>query len=209
MLAISTPVKPDLILTAGAAEMLGISPSQFKRLATTLKFTPDDIRGNPHYRCAAPMKLYLREKVAALKTDAEAQKFFEGAARRRLSAQKAVETKLDKIQTECVKWKPVIHKGKRSLEDVVRSAIRAYNEFGREQGSNRSPATRKSDPEFLARITRNYIRHELTDYDEQLGRIAGRAGTSEAYEEILRPIVDDAVDEAFPGLNEYLSVEND
>jgi hypothetical protein len=38
-----------------------------------------------------------------------------------------------------------------------------------------------NDLDFLARITVNYIRHELSEYDQDLMGLWGRVGKGEAY----------------------------
>jgi hypothetical protein len=45
----------------------------------------------------------------------------------------------------------------------------------------------QSDPAFLERITVNFIRHELTEYDESLQEVAGRMGVDEAMALMRKP----------------------
>ena len=58
-------------------------------------------------------------------------------------------------------------------------------------------ATRRADasdsPEFLRRITVNYVRHQLTDYDRAYNRLIGRVGHRDAHE-ILRAEVNTAIE---------------
>jgi hypothetical protein len=67
--------------------------------------------------------------------------------------------------------------------------------------SNDREARRNSDPEFLQRITINYIRHQHSEYDEQLEHIFGKVGTAEAYLALNRKIAD-AIEEKYPVLRE-------
>jgi hypothetical protein len=49
-------------------------------------------------------------------------------------------------------------------------------------------ATINDPPEFLSRIARNYLRHELTDYEERLGQLFGKVGTEQAYNRLKNRI---------------------
>jgi hypothetical protein len=50
------------------------------------------------------------------------------------------------------------------------------------------PATLNSDKEFLDRITVNYLRHCLTDYEELLDEISGKVGFAVGYFDIREKI---------------------
>jgi hypothetical protein len=56
-----------LVSTPAAADILGVSVSQFMRITTQLGLTHDDEYTNPHYRSGPPAKLWARRKVAALR----------------------------------------------------------------------------------------------------------------------------------------------
>jgi hypothetical protein len=58
-------------------------------------------------------------------------------------------------------------------------AIESYNAYQSER-ANREFARADSAPEFLDRITVNFLRHCGTDYDELLTRMFGMVGTDEA-----------------------------
>ncbi len=45
-----------------------------------------------------------------------------------------------------------------------------------------------SDPECLHRISRNYIRHNLTDYEDRLHQLFGKVGTEQAYARLKKRI---------------------
>lgn len=70
----------------------------------------------------------------------------------------------------------------------------------REGLRSRPRAASESNPNFLRRITVNYIRHNLTDYDQKLVKISRLPGTKEAYEDIIRPLVEQAIDATYPEL---------
>ena len=55
-----------------------------------------------------------------------------------------------------------------------------------------TPATESSDEAFLARITVNYVRYMLTNYDGLLRALHGKVGIKEAME-LVREQVYDAI----------------
>ena len=68
---------------------------------------------------------------------------------------------------------------------VVANAIRDYNSKQRDRAIRRgdydwADASLDSDPLFLERITVNYIRHELSQYDRVLQTTAGKTGADRA-----------------------------
>jgi hypothetical protein len=67
------------------------------------------------------------------------------------------------------------------LRDVQRLAIDSYNEWHADAGGF---ASHKSESAFLNRISVNFIRHELTEYDHDLEDVAGKTGVSQAVDSI-------------------------
>ena len=60
-------------------------------------------------------------------------------------------------------------------------------------------ADESSDRVFLERITVNYLRHELTCYEHQLTKIAGKVGADDARMEMKEKVLD-AISEKYPWL---------
>lgn len=65
-------------------------------------------------------------------------------------------------------------------------------------------ASAKDSPDFLRRITINYVRHELTGYDNAYSQLARRAGRQEAHE-LLRAKVNAAIAAKLNSLEEAAS----
>jgi hypothetical protein len=63
-------------------------------LVTKFLPEPDQIKSNPHYRLAAPMKLYLKERVERIEATDQFKEAKEKSSSRKRSAQKAVESKI-------------------------------------------------------------------------------------------------------------------
>lgn len=161
---------------------------------------PDDYMDNPHYKCAAPMRLWTVEHVR----NAERRKVFKEAAAKYAArkdgaaeaARKAVETKREK----CLNYARTVEidipvMSKRVL---VREAIDSYNIY---HAWDRYPsyADEDCDTEFLNRITVNYLRHECTEYEEQLYELSGKVGIQEAHD-ILKERINQAIFEVYPDL---------
>ena len=195
-----------MLSTAAAAACLDISVSQFRGLTARLGIVHDDEYTNPHYKSGPPALLWSKRTLAAMNRRKAVKEFISGAAARSARAALGVQTKIEKLEAECEAWTPEIRV--LPVEQAIEFAIESYNAFGNElaaRGRCRDNATRGSDPAFLARIVRNYIRHELTDYEARLGRIRGRVGTQDAYEATLRPVIDEAVEVAYPDLDLHLA----
>lgn len=165
---------------------------------------PDATRDNPHFKRAAPMKLYEMkrvEKVEKRKTFMAAQ---EASAPRKQSAAKGVATKREKAmeyaRTVC------IHVPKMTYDKLVKEACWSYNEwheYDRRGYHNEyfTPADVDSDPKFLHRITMNYLRHECTSYEQELYQLFGKTGVHEAHD-ILQRRINDEIRRIYPELND-------
>jgi hypothetical protein len=157
---------------------------------------PDELRPNPVYRSAAPMRLWVLARTTAAEEDpAFAQR--QESSRRRSAASAAVtarkrEELIAKAASIPVRV-PVI-----AQERLIRRACASYNAL-RADRADYTPATPGSDPEFLERITVNYLRHELTCYEDQLAALFGSVGRAEA-EPVIRERVYDAIASAYPDL---------
>jgi hypothetical protein len=160
---------------------------------------PDEYRLNPKYASAALMRLYLLSRVEQAESTPEFKDWMERSAARRAGAKKAVRTKaaltdamidraIDGIQV------PVI-----PTRELVEKAIHSWQSIRLLRGLD-AIASLRSSPDFLERISLNYIRHELTRaYDRACSDLHGRVGGDFAYDG-LRMGVDDAIHDAYPTL---------
>ncbi len=153
--------------------------------------SPDLTKGNPFYRCAAPMKLYAVGRVSAIETTPE---YIEHSAKlvgRRKAAQRAVETKRKKL----LAYLDTIEIQVPILTNLVGRACKSYN------ARNGGGAYPHSDKSFLDRICVNYLRHEMTDYEAHLYAIAGKVGVAEGYREIKNRVLY-AIADTYPELSD-------
>lgn len=154
----------------------------------------DDLRDNPKYRHAgAPMKLYFRVRVEAAEATPAWTAWKDGSAVRKSAARAAVATKEAELAEAIEEWSPTIRVWER--DKVVKAAIDAYNAWneGREKY-----ATEHSDPQFLERITVNFIRHELTEYDF---KFRGRVGITSQHEDVRDKVLE-KIAELYPWLED-------
>lgn len=151
---------------------------------------PDLEKINPIYKSASPQKLYLQSRVEEIENSTKFKCELEKSKKRKVSSKKAVETKEQKLFREIKNFKrpnlPEISKNK-----LIEKAILHYNIIHFESGKF---ACMSDDKEFLDRISVNFIRHEVSNYEEQLNFIFGKVGKNKAYalikEKILRTIAE-------------------
>lgn len=162
---------------------------------------PDALCKNPVYRTAAPMRLWSLDRVARMEGDPEFERRRALAQRRSAASSRAAARRRDELLAEVAQVPVGVPKLTR--DRLTRQACAHYNNFrsGRwdYDDDEFTPATLDSDPAFLERITVNYLRHELTNYEEQLWALFGRVGRNEA-EELVRERVYRAIAEAYPEL---------
>lgn len=181
-----------LLTTANAAKYFGVSVSQFTNLMKKLNIIHDDEYRNPHKK-SAPGKLWSKLKLSNIKRRKTVKEYLLEAGNRSEKSKQVAQAKVDKLLEECAAWVPRIKK----IKNVQECAISAYNDWNEYNGRY---ADKNSSLEFLNRITINFIRHQLTDYEAKLKKIEGKTGTNEAYAAQLRPIVDKAIEQAYPEL---------
>ena len=127
------------------------------------------------------MCLYDLERVQSAESVALFQAAQESLAKRKISAKKAVETKVRKLMDAVSCMTINVEQVKR----VESFAIDAYNEYNED---NFNPASHKSNRAFLDRICVNFIRHELTEYDFSLETVAGKTGITQAVDAIREKV---------------------
>jgi len=155
---------------------------------------------NPFYASSPPMRLYSLTRVESAEADPLFSAALVAACRRveagKVSAMKKAATLVEEARTMRIRVKRL------DDDEVLRAAIDAYNDRQAERSWARGyggweSASADSGPDFLARITVNYIRHNLTTYDTHLERVAGRTGVHQAVH-VIRERLYDAITEAYP-----------
>jgi hypothetical protein len=163
---------------------------------------PDATRPNPRFRTAAPMKLYLTQRAETGEASpAWAERKTLGAKRR--AAGMAIADRKRADTAMLARQLAVDLVGRLVLPaSPRRAAIKAYNAWHsagctcrgwHDLGFCDKHADAGDPPEFLHRITVNFVRHELTGYDRAYSRLAGRVGHQDAHE-VLRSEVNAAIE---------------
>lgn len=164
---------------------------------------PDKSAVNPHYKCAAPMKLYLIKRVETVENSPEYKDLILSSQKRRDAARRAALTKRE-VLLELVR-NLIVSVEKIEYNELLRRAIQAYNEFHEsiafERGRDFLPATMSSDRGFLERIAVNHLRHEMSPYEDKLSEIYGKIGVSGAYPLLLEKIYR-KISETYPNLKD-------
>ena len=149
------------------------------------------------------MKLYALERIIKIEATDEFKKELVKVAARKLRAQKAVATKLAKMQA-FIEGLVVTHPPL-TAEQLTELAIKAYNNHGPSRNAERAErwqsASPHSRPEFLERITVNYLRHQCSPYDDNLRKIAGKTGVDEGRVQLKKKILQ-AIATSYPWLQE-------
>lgn len=161
--------------------------------------TPDKLVTNMRHKSGPRVKLYSLERVVAAEATPEFAQAQQAAAKRSEAGRKAAESKkkallasIEEMSVEVVVLE---------LPILLQKSIDEYN-FRLNSNNTRNrdyavPASVDSDPEFLERIQVNYIRHNLTRYDEKLMKVAGRIGVNDAVQ-LIRWKVYDAIADSYP-----------
>lgn len=158
------------------------------------------LKDNPHYRCAAPMKLWLITEVDAVMQTDEFKKAVAKRESRRQGAAKAVETKRAKlhaeIETKIQKIKVEVLPMSQ-LRDEAIADRQAWYDMDWENDCDAASA----DEPTIKRWMVNYVRHNLTSYDDVLYRMSGKVGCHNEYLTYKFTVLD-KIAEAYPKLKQ-------
>lgn len=167
--------------------------------ATIYKFMsePDQTKRNPHYKNAAPMKLYLLDRVEQIEATDQFKIEKEKSIERKQAAKKAVFTKTANTMAY-VEQEVDVKVPHLSKENLISAACESYNDWHHETDGD--VITKDSDLLVLHRIMVNYLRHEMTEYDYHLGEVYGKVGIGVAYLAIRKKVLD-AIAKEYPWLS--------
>lgn len=178
--------RPEMITQAGILSRNGWS----KTLIANLLGEPD-LRKKIFGR-SVPACLYRLDRVVSAESTPDFTGAQESLAKRRAAAEKATKTKIDKLMADIDRMQVSVKVVSQS--HLWQLAIDAYNDRNYHRGE---PVSRHSDPVFLDRICVNFIRHELTGYDQALWEVAGKTGKSIAVAAIRQKVYG-AIAKAYP-----------
>lgn len=157
---------------------------------------PDKQIENNTYVTEHKIKLYDLEKVMEVEKTENFSKYIDDNINRRIGSEKAVITKKKIILDDVKKIEisiPIIEKNKLIAESLYYYNCRQLLIGGR------ILANENLDLRLLKIIAKNFIRHELTDYQIHLKTIYKRVGRLEAFK-ILKENFNNSIIEAYPWL---------
>lgn len=159
---------------------------QFGLTDSIIKYIPvTEERPNPMFRSAAPMKLYSEKTIEEFKATETYKSWLQKSEKRKMAAQKSVETRLLKNQEMLLQSIKSIKVKKLDNNKLVRLTLQAKNDWYDYQSDLRGTFNdfdpNSADKKTLDRWVVNYIRHNLTSYDDNLEQIAGKTGIAKLY----------------------------
>ena len=159
---------------------------------------------NPYYKCAAPMKLYSLEDVQKVSQTEPVRGYLEARmekrAKRAESSKKAVATKKLKLFEEVnKKIEQIVVEllDDSTLRNLTISAKNNWNAWNDYKGTFTPINSSDVDKSTMDRWVVNYIRHNLTEYDEDLYNMKGKTGVREEYFR-YKNVVLDKISEVYP-----------
>ena len=162
---------------------------------------PDEIRNNPHYGRASKMKLYKISRVESIEKNEQFLIDFQKTILRRKSSLKMVETKKDNLLIE-ISELPI------SVEFIPRNELvpLVIDDYNDRNYYKDYLTLRDLDQSTLERLTVNYIRHQLTSYDQCLGLIFSKVGKKEGYRLLIERIYN-CISESYPELTRECTLQ--
>lgn len=161
---------------------------------------PDKETRNPHSKQAPPMKLYLQSRIEDIENTIEFKTFIIKNQKKREGAKKAVTTKKERliqyvndlvVVVPCISKDELIKKACEHFNNHQNVKEAKYNEWllNRRYDNNtieEEPSFERSSPHsdesHLKRISLNFIRHCMTNYEKELDNLGGKPGKDDAYE---------------------------
>lgn len=173
-----TKKKEEYITVTGLIEKRGWTRSMATKLLQNLDYKKVK---NPIYKCAAPMILYYLKDIKRIEKTKKFAQLKEKAEKRKISAKKAVETKINKTVDIADTFSVTVKRI--DLEDLREYTLEEkqnwYNYNLWDRGIYRDAYL--ADEETIKRWIVNFIRHNLSDYEEQLEILEGRTGKNKGY----------------------------
>lgn len=175
--------KRERTLTKTEVKSLGFTEKLIEML-----LPEPELRPNPYYRSAAHMQLFKRSDVEKAMKNPVFQERLKKREERQAAAEKAVETKRAKLKAATDKFIESIKIEKVDLDVLRTAAIEAQQDWYYEQYYYRGKGYVKdaygADEDTVKRWMVNFVRHEMTTYDEQLYYMKGKVGVHDMYEDI-------------------------
>ena len=149
---------------------------------------------NPHHKRGSPMQLYDIGKVMRIESTQPFKEDFEKVYKHKLAGKERARRKREALimYANGVQINiPNYEKNK-----LIELACDHYNRWN---DNAYYPASTSSDYLFLKRICINYLRHQCTCYDDELGRFYRKVGVQEAHN-VLQERINEAIKQKYEWL---------
>jgi len=160
----------------------------------------DEKRVNPFYRHSYPMQLYDVNKVAHIESLGAFKADLKITNKRKLAASDRAKRKHDELIMYANGMQ--INIPSYEKDKLVKLACDHYNWWNDwkewEYGDFRR-ATPSSEESFLKRICINYLRHQCTCYDDELGKFYRKIGVQDAHD-VLQTRINEAIKQKYEWL---------
>lgn len=141
---------------------------------------PPKLVDNPHYKCASQMKLWEKKVVERKEKTKKFIEYAEKKAKRSQSSQKAVATKKEKTMALLPTFSLEVERiDLDTLKDWTLDE--KWNWYISTEQYDRADFVDCVDEGTLLRWELNFIRHNLSNYDEELKKLYGLVGKDELY----------------------------
>jgi hypothetical protein len=156
---------------------------------------PDKQGQNPYYRTASPTKLYLSSRVHSIEDSDNWQSWLKQSLPKRQALSASLKAKAEEKRQQLIKealsqltysFPSVSSVNELTLIAIDHYVQQKYEwlESRERYGEDVEVPTLSSPPEFLNRITVNYLRHCCSNYDEVIESFLYKVGRYAAYEEV-------------------------
>ena len=161
---------------------------------------PPKLKDNPHYKCASPMQLWEQKVVKQKERTKKFKESAEKKAKRRESSLKAVATKIENTMSLLPTFSLEVERV--SLEDLRQWTLNAkwYWYMDTDQ-YERADSVFFADEETILRWEINFIRHNLSNYDDELEKLYGKVGKDMVYSKYRNQLMN-KIFEVYPELKE-------
>jgi hypothetical protein len=149
---------------------------------------------NNYYKCAPDICLYEKEKIHKIESLEDFKIEIKKSEKRRNSMKLVAERKRQELIDYVKNLK--IEVQKINPNKIFKDACDNYNDWNEEFIEKNNVET-----SFLHRITVNYIRHNLTNYEEELDELFGQIGKDDGYY-LLKNRILNKIKELYPFLQE-------
>lgn len=161
---------------------------------------PPKLVDNPYYKCAGKMKLWEQKIVKQRERTKKFKESAEKKAKRRESSLKAVATKKEKTMSLLPTLSLEVERIE--LEDLRKYTLNAkWNWYMFTEQDWKADSVDFADDETVLRWELNYIRHNLSNYDNELEKLYGKVGKDTVYSKYRNQLMN-KIFEVYPELKE-------